>query len=172
MNEAQARREYELIYVLRPQTTRAESEKVANRVGDVIKGNDGTLTCVENWGRRRLAFSVRKQRFGVYYYLRYLGGGVLVAELERAMRLSDDVMKFQTVKVSDDGAPREVPAEELQFEHVEPDLTIEEPSIAEGLGLLDMRRPYRDHDHDHDDMGDDGDEDGSSDSDLDEENSK
>jgi len=139
MNETQARREYELIYVLRPQAGRAGSEKISTRVSELIKSGDGRLTQVENWGRRRLAFQVNKQNFGVYYYLKYLGTGALVSELERNLRLSDDVMKFQTVKVSDVSESADVKPEDIEFEHHEAmeDEPIE--SKAAGLGLDESR---------------------------------
>ncbi|HEU5075232.1 MAG TPA: 30S ribosomal protein S6, partial [Polyangiaceae bacterium] len=88
-------REYETIYVLSPTTAKEASDKVASRVTEVLGREGGTLTLVENWGRRQLAYPVAKHRRGVYVYLKYTGGGAAVAELERNFRMLDEVLKFQ-----------------------------------------------------------------------------
>ena len=106
--EAQKRaREYETIYVLRQDVDPDTADKVASRVAEVVARENGTLVKVETWGRRKLAYVVAKQRRGVYYYLKYLGGGAVVTELERNLRMLDNVLKFQTVLLRDDVADRQ-----------------------------------------------------------------
>src|ERR1700742_3146633 len=85
-------REYETIYILRPDVTRDAQERVANRMTEVLGREKGRLTSIENWGRRPLAYPVKKKKRGVYVYLKYLGGGGLVAELERTLGVLDDVV--------------------------------------------------------------------------------
>jgi small subunit ribosomal protein S6 len=58
-------REYETIYILRPDVTRDAQERVATRVGEVMTKGKGTLTSIENWGRRALSYPVNKQKRGV-----------------------------------------------------------------------------------------------------------
>lgn len=115
-------REYETIYILRPDVTREAQERVAQRVSEVMTKGKGTLTSIENWGRRQLSFAVNKQKRGVYVYLRYLGQGDVVNELERNLRMLDDVVKYQTVNVRKevDPATVNVSAEDVKFEAVEP----------------------------------------------------
>jgi small subunit ribosomal protein S6 len=155
-------REYETIYVLKPDVTRETQEKIATRLEEVVGREGGKLTQVDNWGRRQLAYPVAKHRRGVYVYVKYVGGGVLVSEFERSLRLLDDVLKYQTVLVRKDvnlGA-LEVNVENVKFEAVEPP-TDEEPeeSIERQLGLVDSP----DRDRHRDSRGDDdfGDADGS-----------
>jgi small subunit ribosomal protein S6 len=95
--EAARTKEYETIYILRPDVDADTAEKVQTRVAEVIDKAPGKIVKVEGWGRRRLAYPVGKQRRGVYVYVKYLGGGGLVQEIERNLKLSDVVMKFQTV---------------------------------------------------------------------------
>ncbi len=134
-------REYETIYVLRPDAGREASEGISTRVQDVISRESGRLTRVENWGYRKLAYPVRKQTRGVYVYVKYLGSGALVSELERNLRLQDSVLKFQTVKVGDGAASDETSAEELKFEHLEAPLEEEpEDTLAQSLGLEEVSR--------------------------------
>ena len=127
-------REYETIYILKPDTARDAAEGLAGRLVDVVNGS-GRLTKVENWGRRRLAYAVSNHKRGIYVYLAYEGRGDVVPEIERALRLHESVMKFQTVKVSDSPAGGEVSSQDVQFEHVEADDQEEEETLAESLGL-------------------------------------
>src|SRR5262249_22949020 len=90
-------REYETIYILKPDVDADTAERVGGRVADVVGREAGRLTKVESWGRRRLAYDIGKQKRGVYFYLKYLGNGRTVSEIERNLRLTDGVMKYQTV---------------------------------------------------------------------------
>jgi len=154
-------REYETIYVLKPDVTRETQEKIATRLEEVVGRENGKLTQVDNWGRRQLAYPVAKHRRGVYVYVKYVGGGPLVSELERTLRLLEEVLKYQTVLVRKDVnmAALEVNAENLKFEAVEPPAEDEpEESLERQLGLVDSpdRDRHRDSrgDHDTDDYGD------------------
>ena len=142
MAEAQTApgREYETIYVLRPDVTKERAERVSTRVAEVMDREGGTLTLVENWGRRALAFAVSNHRRAHYVYLKYLGGGKLVTELERNFRMLDDVLKYQTVKLRDnvDLATLQVVPEDVEFEAIEPPEDDEpEQTLAEQLGLTE-----------------------------------
>lgn len=146
-------REYETIYVLRPDAGREASESISSRVLDVISKQHGSLTRVENWGYRKLAYPVRKHGRGVYVYLKYLGNGQLVSELERNLRLQDAVLKFQTVKIGNQISSAAAAPEDIEFEHLE---VLDEPepenAAARALGLEggDVRDDYRSHHHDAD----------------------
>lgn len=95
-------REYETIYILRGDIASDAAEKVASRVGEVVAREAGKLVKVENWGRRKLAYPIAKQRRGVYTYIKFLGGGSLVNELERNLRMLDGVVRYQTVLLRTD----------------------------------------------------------------------
>ena len=114
-------REYETIYVLRPNVAKDSQEKINQRVGEAVTREGGKLTTVENWGRRQLAYAVKKNKRGVYVYVKYVGGGAAVAEVERNLRMLDDVLKYQTVQVQADvdASTVAVDAEALKFEAVE-----------------------------------------------------
>lgn len=129
-------REYETIYVLRPDAGREASESISTRVQDVISKQRGALTRVENWGYRKLAYPVKKHGRGVYVYLKYLGDGVLVSELERNLRLQDAVLKFQTVRLEDVVSGAAPATAEIEFEHLDVLEDAEpEDSMARALGL-------------------------------------
>ena len=84
-------RAYETIYVLRPDVAKEAATKVSGRVQEVVEREGGKLTLVETWGRRQLAYPVRKFKRGVYVYVRYVSGSGLVTELERNLRMLDEV---------------------------------------------------------------------------------
>ena len=96
---------------------------------------------VEAWGRRKLAYPVAKQKKGVYIYVKYLGRGNLVAELERNLKIADDVVKFQTVQLRDnvDLATVSIDPEEAKFQRLElPSEPEEAESREKALGLVDL----------------------------------
>jgi small subunit ribosomal protein S6 len=153
-------REYETIYILRPDVTRDAQERVATRVSEVMTKGKGTLTSIENWGRRQLSFPVNKQKRGVYVYLKYLGQGDVVNELERNLRMLDEVVKYQTVNVRKevDPASVNVNAEDVKFEAVEPPQPGEEEGerIEQLLGFEESPERQRPADGDvEDDFGGD-----------------
>jgi len=140
-------REYETIYILKPDVARDAQEKIASRLSEVLARENGKLTLVENWGRRQLAYPVKKCRRGLYVYLKYLGGGGLVAELERNLRMLDDVIKYQTVQTRAEVelASVAINPDDVKFEGVDPPAEEEpEESIERRLGLIEGERPARD----------------------------
>jgi small subunit ribosomal protein S6 len=134
-------KEYETIYILRSDVDVETAERVQSRVAEAVDREHGKLVKVEAWGRRKLAYPVRKQRRGVYVYLKYVGGGGLVAEVERNLKLQDAVVKFMTVQTNDDvdlGA-LEVDPEETKLGKLElPPEEDKEDSREKQLGLVDL----------------------------------
>ena len=134
-------KEYETIYVLRSDVDADTAEKVQARVAEVVARDSGMLVKVEAWGRRKLAYPVAKQKRGVYVYVKYVGRGGLVQELERNLKLQDSVLKFQTIQTSAevDVAAVVVDAEEVQFQRLElPAEEEEKESREKALGLVDF----------------------------------
>lgn len=139
-------REYETIYILRPDIDADTADKVAQRVSEVVDREQGRLVKFESWGRRKLAYEVAKQRKGVYVYVKYLGKGGLVHELERNLRLADAVLKHHTVVVRSDVDPGDIAIdpEEIKFRRLElPPEEEEKISREKQLGLVEGERPER-----------------------------
>lgn len=134
-------REYETIYILRPDVDADTAEKVQGRVADVVGRDNGKLVKVESWGRRKLAYPVAKQKKGVYVFVKYVGRGGLVQELERNLKLQDAVLKFQTIQTNEevDVEAVTVDPEEVKFERLElPAEEEEKESREKQLGLIDL----------------------------------
>lgn len=141
MNVATAHaREYETIYILRSDVDSETAERVQGRVAEALDRERGKLVKVELWGRRKLAYPVRKQRKGVYFYIKYVGGGGLVAEIERNLKLQDSVIKFMTVQTADavNVSALQIDPEETKLGKLElPAEEEKEESREKQLGLID-----------------------------------
>jgi small subunit ribosomal protein S6 len=105
-------REYETVYILRPNTANDGVAEVNTKVKGIIEGLGGKVIKVDNWGKRRLAYEVSKERKGIYLYWRYLASPGVVEETERNLRMLDNVIRYMTVKVDEnvvaDARPTEV----------------------------------------------------------------
>jgi small subunit ribosomal protein S6 len=134
-------KEYETIYILRSDVDAEAAERVQARVADALEREHGKLVKVEAWGRRKLAYPIRKQRRGVYVYLKFAGGGGLVAEVERNLKLQDAVIKFMTVQTADDVdlATLQIDVEETKLGKLDlPPEDEKEESREKQLGLVDL----------------------------------
>jgi small subunit ribosomal protein S6 len=134
-------REYETIYILRPNVDSDEAAKVADRVQDVMTRLGAKITKVDTWGKRKLAYPIKRFGRGVFVYVRYVGMNDVVAELERNLRILEPVIRFQTIVNRDFVELGDVAsdAEETKFERIEvaADEDDIEPTTAERLGMLE-----------------------------------
>ncbi len=96
---------YESIFIVRPNLTDEETEKVVEKVKGVLVRTGASDVKQENWGKKRLAYEVRRERKGTFIYLNFNSPGETVAELERSYRIEDAVIKFMTIKLNEVGAP-------------------------------------------------------------------
>lgn len=91
-------RTYEVMYIVRPDVEEADLDKLIEGFNQVVTNGGGEVTNVEKWGRRRLAYLVRKFQDGIYILMFISADGPLVAELERRLRVTEPVIKFITVR--------------------------------------------------------------------------
>lgn len=92
---------YESIFIARQDVTPAQVEQMAAAFADVVKAQGGTVTKTEQWGLRRLAHRMNKNRKGHYVLMNVDAPGSAIAELERTMKLHEDVLRFLTVAVEE-----------------------------------------------------------------------
>jgi small subunit ribosomal protein S6 len=104
-------REYETIYILRPDAATEQIHDVNTRIRKIIEESGGSLIRVDNWGKRKLAYEINKQLKGIYLYWLYLGGAELVAEIERNLRMLDLVIRYYTVKIDETVDPAARPSQ-------------------------------------------------------------
>lgn len=133
-------REYETIYLMKPDVSKEAAGKISQRLEDVMKREGAKLVAVETWGRRQLSFSVGRYRRAVYVFLKYVGGATVVAEIERTFRMLDDVIKYQTVVVNPnvDVAELVVDPDAVKFEELDlPEDVEDEKALERALGFID-----------------------------------
>jgi len=92
-------REYEFIYIIQPDAMPEREQEIHDRVDGVISQAAGTHLLRDDWGKRKLAYEIRKFQKGHYFQVNLLGNGSFVPELERMLRLDPDVLRFLTVLV-------------------------------------------------------------------------
>ena len=95
-------RKYETIFILQPELGEDDIGVVTGKVQDVITSYKGELHRMDDWGVRKLAYSIRKCARGRYYYVRYDGVAEMIAELERRLRLDEKVLRYQSVNITDE----------------------------------------------------------------------
>ena len=104
-------REYETIYILRPDTQNDRVAEVNQRVRGIIESMGGVVLSVDNWGKRKLAYEIKKELKGIYLFWNYLAQPTVVAEFERNMRMLDSVIRYMTIVAARDVDPGSRPSE-------------------------------------------------------------
>jgi small subunit ribosomal protein S6 len=93
---------YEVVFIADPNLGEPEVDTLTALVQGYIEKEGGRIQRVEKWGKKRLAYVVKKHREGSYVLLVVEGGAALVKEVERRMRVTDGVIRFLTVRVDED----------------------------------------------------------------------
>ena len=104
---------YETIYILRPDIPEEEVDSHLKKYSEILEKSGTEVLDSQMRGKRRLAYTISKHKEGIYVQLSHKGNGQQVALLERSMRLSEDVIRYITVK--QDGplpTPKSSPKEE------------------------------------------------------------
>jgi len=95
-------RTYELMFIVRPDMTEEDLDKLIANLQSVVPGAGGNVKRVDKMGKRRLAYTVRRFHEGIYVLLVVEGGGAVIHELERRLRVTEPVIKFLTVRVDEE----------------------------------------------------------------------
>ena len=92
---------YEHVMIARQDLSNAQAESLIEHFGSVLADNDGKLVESEYWGVKTMAYKINKNRKGHYALLRSDAPAAAVQEMERLMRLHDDVMRVLTIRVDE-----------------------------------------------------------------------
>jgi small subunit ribosomal protein S6 len=95
-------RQYELVYIITPEASEQEVTDLHAQIEQIIQRYNGTLDKTENWGRRKLAYEIGHHREGTYVVETITGSGDLVKEIDRRLRVSDQVVRHLTVRVDEE----------------------------------------------------------------------
>jgi small subunit ribosomal protein S6 len=95
-------RTYEIMFIVRPDVEEADLDKLIEGFSSNVTNGGGEIKSVEKMGRRRLAYTVRKFNDGFYVLLTIVAAGSLISEIERRLRVSEQVIKFITVRMDEE----------------------------------------------------------------------
>jgi small subunit ribosomal protein S6 len=123
-------RKYETIYIVQPDLGEDDIKALSEKVMGVISGMKGNCLRLEDWGTRKLAYPIKKQTRGRYFYLNSEGDSALIAELERRLRLDDKVIRYQSVKLDRENQAPAPAAEKPVVEEASAE-TVEETAATE-----------------------------------------
>jgi len=95
-------RTYELVYVVSPETSDEQVTALHDQVQSIVGRYNGTIEKTENWGRRKLAYEIGHHKEGTYVLEVILGTGELMKELDRRLKVLDEVIRHLVVRVDEE----------------------------------------------------------------------
>jgi small subunit ribosomal protein S6 len=94
-------RKYEIGFIINPEANEEDVKKIVDNVVDIIKKSGGTIENVDEWGRRKLAFTIQKHNEGIYIFISADFEGHVFFEIERRLKLTEKVMRFIVLRLDD-----------------------------------------------------------------------
>jgi small subunit ribosomal protein S6 len=95
-------RTYELMFIVRPDMTEEDLDKLLAMLQSIVPASGGSIVKVDKMGKRRLAYTVKRFHEGIYVLMVVEGGGAVIHELERRLRVTEQVIKFLTVRTDEE----------------------------------------------------------------------
>ena len=96
------KRIYEVVFIINPEVGDDEVMRLNEGVQKIITSQGGIITKTEIMGRRQLAYEINHKKDGTYVLLEVEGSGAEIAELERRMRVNDQILRYMTIRVDED----------------------------------------------------------------------
>jgi small subunit ribosomal protein S6 len=95
-------RTYEVVFIAAPTLTNEELEAFITHSQGVVDSKNGKVIKIDNWGKKPLAYKIKRFRDGYYVILTIEGDGSTIAELERRFRVTDYIIRFLSVRIDED----------------------------------------------------------------------
>ena len=95
-------RQYELVYIITPEASEQEVADLHTQIEQIVQRYGGTFDKTENWGRRKLAYEIGHHREGTYVVETITGSGELMKEIDRRLRVIDQVIRHLVVRVDEE----------------------------------------------------------------------
>ncbi|MDP4709083.1 MAG: 30S ribosomal protein S6 [Rickettsiaceae bacterium] len=92
---------YESIIIIRQDVSSIEVDKLANDFAQIVKDHDGTVIKTEYWGLKQLAYEIENNKKGHYYFMGIEANNVLLAEMDRKLKLSESVIRSSLIRVDE-----------------------------------------------------------------------
>ncbi len=141
-----ADRQYELVYILPPETTEQQATELHEQVESIVARLHGQIERTENWGRRKLAYEIGHYKEGVYVLEVINGTGELMKEIDRRLKVIDQIVRHMIVRVDE---------EKKVVERTRTKRQTESERRRVKRGLPPQRQPGEGRSQDNDDNDDD-----------------
>ena len=89
---------YEGIFIIRPNLTEEDSKAALDLIENEIKKNEGEIETVNNWGRKNLAYAIKKFTEGLYYHIDFNIVPSALTDMDRKFRLNDNILRHMVIK--------------------------------------------------------------------------
>jgi small subunit ribosomal protein S6 len=96
------KRIYEVVFIIDPTAGDDEVMRLSEAVQKIITDQGGLIVLTEVMGRRQLAYEINHKKDGTYVLMEVEGSGAEIAELERRMRVNDQILRYMTIRVDED----------------------------------------------------------------------
>jgi small subunit ribosomal protein S6 len=116
-------REYEVLYIINPELEDDRLKEIVEKFSGIVTRNGGEILKIEEWGKQKLAYELKKFSKGSFVLMDFVCDGGLATEVERNLRIDENVLRFLTVKISDEVDPEKRRAE----------ITVAKAKVAERL---------------------------------------
>ena len=94
-------RSYQSVLILKPDIDESRADEALEKIGEFIKSNGGACLKIEKWGKKRLAYRIKKNRFGIYLNIYHTLDSAKTTDLESKYRLFDLIIKFMVLRLTD-----------------------------------------------------------------------
>ncbi len=139
------RNHYETAVIINAALDDEQIEAVVAKITGIITDGGGEISETEKWGRKRLAYTINKNRIGYYVIYRFEAPVDLIAELERLMKIDESVVRFLTIRLEKEAleyfATRKFEAETLEAESEVAEEEVEEIAVAEEKAEVPAETP-------------------------------
>jgi len=116
-------KDYEVVFIIDPGCDDSQVGQEVDTVKEIIASGDGKVLETEIWGRRRLAYEIKKKKEGTYVLIHFKGGPALLAEMARRFKLNESILRHLTVvcREPDEAQPAGEPGGSEEEESYEAD---------------------------------------------------
>jgi len=91
-------RKYEIVFIVKPDTEEDVSKGIVEKVSEILKGSTGEIIGIDDWGKKKMAYPIKKHQDGHYYIIKVSAQPESVKEAERVLKLNDNVIRQMVVR--------------------------------------------------------------------------
>jgi len=89
---------YEGVFILKPNMEEEENKSQIERIKEIIEGNSGKIDKIDEWGQRRLAYEIKKNKEGYYTIINFQAEADLIKELDRTSKINDNIIRHMIIR--------------------------------------------------------------------------